>query len=254
VADLTIASDPVVMELMRNFNSTANFSPEKIEDVELAIEARAREMETEGVLSMPDGVTEYSFNANLTPVARGAMSSMTDKFNRSTSMVPADYPQDYINTGRHSAVEQRAIVAEHRQQTHTRDAKEYLQNLSQEERNIVYSIDDIIPVESLTNLNIAEILGYPIQDPYYERILSRPIISRPEIETRFDAKEAYYADREAQDSATQRGDSATQRGDSATQRGEQVIPETPITIPLPQPRDAKEAYYYNRAGGVAIQP
>ena len=233
VADLSIASDPVVMELMRNFNSTANFSPEKIEDVELAIEARAREMETEGVINMPNGITEYSFNANLTPVARGAMEGMKDKFNRSTSMVPADYPKDYINTGRHSAVEQRAIVAEHRQQTHTRDEKEYLQNLSQEERNIVYSIDDIIPVESLTNLNVAEILGYTIQDPDYEKILVEPIISRPKIETTFDAKEAYYADIQAQ---------------------EQVIPAPPITIPLPQPRDSKEAYYYNQAGGVAIQP
>jgi hypothetical protein len=197
-ADLIIGSDPIVLELISGFNSTADFSPEAIEQMELAIEARAGEMEDEGLIFMPEGIEEYSFNANLTPVPRGASNSMRDIHGSPSVMIPADYPEDYINTGEHSAVEQRAIVAEHRQQTHTRDEKEYLQNLSQEERNIVYSVDDIIPVEELTNLNIAEILGYSIQDPNYEKILTEPLITRPEIETTFDAKEQYYFDLENQ--------------------------------------------------------
>ena len=164
-ADQRIGQDYRVIAILEEFNKNADFSQEAITNTQNQIKSVALTLEEEGEI-MPN----YNFQAKLTPTPRGYLNVNINNQNGSqvsSGMLNAEYPENFINTGVRTQEEQIQHQINLSQQQGTRPTKEYIQNLNTDEReilNIIHSEDPEIDFQQFTPEDIANILGYTVQE------------------------------------------------------------------------------------------
>ena len=164
-ADQRIGQDYRVIAILEEFNKNADFSQEAITNTQNQIKSVALTLEEEGEI-MPN----YNFQAKLTPTPRGYLNVNINNQNGSqvsSGMLNAEYPENFINTGVRTQEEQIEHQINLSREQGTRPTKEYIQNLNTDEReilNIIHSEDPEIDFQQFTPEDIANILGYTVQE------------------------------------------------------------------------------------------